>query len=95
MPRYGERRVLPNGTVMFIDYNAAPRRHEKCVVCGRYADRLCDWKMPNGKDCDRPLCRECARRPPVEFGKPKTAEIDYCPEHHAMWQAQTRQSNRM
>jgi len=77
---------MPDGNVMFIDYSGPPKKEEKCIVCGRYSDRLCDWTFKSsGRVCSRPICRECAWRPPVDFGKPETAEIDYCPEHKAGW----------
>jgi hypothetical protein len=43
--------------------------------------------MGKGKTCDQPLCRRCAGHPIPEFGKPESAEIDYCPEHYGMYKA--------
>jgi hypothetical protein len=32
-----------------------------CAFCNMRADLLCDGKMPDGKTCDKPVCRRCAR----------------------------------
>ena len=95
MPRYCEHQdvTLKDGTVahMFVCHSG-PDPRQRCAICGvKGADRLCDWEMGNGKTCDRPLCRRCASHPIPTFGKPETAEIDYCPEHYAIYKVQMRE----
>lgn len=59
---------------------------KKCVVCGRAASRLCDWKMGKknavttdggiarmNATCYKPLCDVCAF--------PPAHKKDLCPEH--------------
>jgi NMD protein affecting ribosome stability and mRNA decay len=95
MPRYGEKRTIQiNGKpiLMFIEYSGPRVKPGKCVVCGFPSEYLCDWILASraGKaiTCDRPLCQRCKRKPIPTFGKPETADIDYCPEHYAMYKAQ-------
>ena len=90
MPRWGETVQLPGGGWMHIDYSGPKReKPQPCCECGKPSDRLCDWPAGEGKTCDRPLCRRHARQPVPEFGKPNP-DIDYCPEHYAMYQEQRR-----
>jgi hypothetical protein len=49
------------------------RKPVKCHFCNSDSTLLCDWHMPNGKTCDKPLCRRHARF----AGK----DIDYCKDH--------------
>lgn len=32
-----------------------------CQFCGQPSALLCDGKMPDGKTCDKPVCRLCAK----------------------------------
>jgi hypothetical protein len=57
---------------MVVVCGPRPRR-KRCGVCGRPADKLCDWPMPAGGTCDLPICDRCA----VPIGKDK----DLCPGH--------------
>lgn len=45
-----------------------------------WAAKLCDYPMPGGKTCDKPLCEACA----VNVGSNR----DYCPEHARNGQAE-------
>jgi hypothetical protein len=45
----------------------------QCRYCGRDAPLLCDWKMPNGKTCDAPICHKCS--------VPQGENLDYCRHH--------------
>ncbi len=47
---------------------------KKCY-CRRTAVALCDYKLPSGKDCDRPLCEEHRMQ--------QSEHIDFCLEHWA------------
>lgn len=74
---------LPDGTSAIV---CTRTRIQRCV-CGRRADRLCDWKLPERKSgtCDAPICGRCATSPAP--GK------DLCPDHaHAFerWKAGRR-----
>lgn len=55
---------------------AAPR---PCAGCGWISERLCDFKLPNGRTCDRALCLTCTSSPAP--GK------DLCPEHELVVRA--------
>ena len=95
MPRWCEHVELENGGYMILCHSG-PDPRAKCVVCGvKGADRLCDWPVGNGKTCDRPLCRRCARHPVPEFGKEESADTDYCPEHMAMYKARSVHKERI
>jgi hypothetical protein len=90
MPRFGEYReiTLPDGKKvgMFIDgWRPAPK---PCFYCGRPGVALCDWPDKNHKSgtCDKSLCKIHAMKPIPTFGKPETADIDYCPEHYHLYQ---------
>lgn len=43
----------------------------------RPAEYLCDWRMPSGKTCDRPLCVRCA----LQVGD----DLHLCPRHYKKW----------
>lgn len=66
---------MPDGTTIHL-HMAKPRRR-KCTVCGRPTEvhrlRECDFKLPDGKTCDRLMCSECAHR--------VSANVDLCPQH--------------
>lgn len=49
------------------------REFKRCRYCGRAANLLCDYKLPNGKTCDAPICPRCS----VPIG----AGLDYCRLH--------------
>ena len=69
---------LPDGTTAIVcSRGGGPRK--ACVVCGRGADLLCDFKLTGpkaGQTCDRALCAKHTHRPSVG--------VDYCPAHAAM-----------
>lgn len=48
---------LGNGNFAIV---CGTRKRTKFCKCGRAADLLCDWKMPEGKTCDAPICRQHA-----------------------------------
>ena len=51
-----------------------------CSSCGRSgATQLCDFKLANGKTCDRPLCKRCAVVQKPVWGQ--VDRVDYCPAH--------------
>ncbi len=63
-----------------------PKRIRGCVKCREIADRECDWKLPNGKTCDKPICAKCTVSP--------APEKDLCPEHAAAWAKHPANPNR-
>jgi len=56
-------------------------RRKRCCKCGRPADLLCDWKVPEHRSgtCDTPICAEHTHVP--------AADKDLCPKHAAEWKA--------
>lgn len=66
---------MPNGCAVHINFGHAGNRKapKACCKCGWFAGLLCDWKMPNGRDCDRPMCEAHA----FEVGPDK----HLCPPH--------------
>ena len=69
------------GTLIHVHYGyrgnqTAPR---PCAVCGWISERLCDWKLSGGRDCDRPLCAACATSP--------APDKDLCPQHARLYKA--------
>ncbi len=78
MPWY---RVPLNGGVVHLHLGSRGNRNapRPCAVCGWISERLCDWKMPNGRDCDRPLCAWCTMSP--------APRKDLCPEHAQHYKA--------
>lgn len=72
---------LPDRTGMIVCGSKPwPRSKVRCLNCGRPADLLCDWKVPERKSgtCDAPICSRCTTSP--------APEKDLCPEHAAAWQ---------
>lgn len=69
---------LENGTVAHV--RTSGHRRQKCWVCGRPSDFLCDGvihRTQGGavlKTCDRPLCS-------AHTSKGKDPDTDYCEEH--------------
>ena len=61
------------GNVVHLNFGRRGRAPRACAVCGWISERLCDWKMPDGRDCDRPLCSSCTTSP--------ATDKDLCPEH--------------
>jgi len=51
--------------------------------CGQRAPFLCDWKLPTGGTCDRPLCEKHTASP--------AAGKDLCPAHAFQWDTMLRQ----
>lgn len=71
---------LPDGTRAIV-CGPKPRR-QRCSSCNRLgATLLCDWKIGDGRTCDKPICADCTHSPAP--GK------DLCPEHAAEWKART------
>jgi len=33
-----------------------------CAFCGQPSNLLCDGRLPDGKTCDRQVCRQCAKK---------------------------------
>lgn len=60
-----------DGSAGFVCGSFAGEKH--CVVCGDFAERLCDFKLPDGKTCDAPICKAHATR----VGR----NLDMCPQH--------------
>lgn len=65
-------------------------RRQLCSSCKRStATKLCDFRLANGKTCDRPLCAACAveqPQPPRPYPEMPLETIvrdsvDYCPAH--------------
>ena len=50
--------TLPGGLHAIV----CARGHAKVkrCSCGRVGTLLCDWKVGNGKTCDKPVCDKCA-----------------------------------
>jgi len=62
---------MPDGGTAIVCGSFPQEKH--CVVCGTFATRLCDFKLPSGKTCDAPMCDDHTHR----MG-PST---DFCPLH--------------
>ncbi len=66
---------MPDGTVVHVRM-AQPRRR-RCSFCDgltpEHRLRECDFKLPDGKTCDRLMCAQCAKRVGVD--------TDLCPLH--------------
>ncbi len=52
-----------------------------CVVCGKPADKLCDYPLDNDKTCDTPMCSKHAFKPRINGEYLYGADKDFCPEH--------------
>lgn len=72
---------LVNGSTVLICGTGAS---QFCVVCGRLATALCDWKVStrNTGTCDRPICQT--------HGKQVAAGKHLCPEHQVAYQGWKR-----
>lgn len=70
--------ALPTGGHAII---CGTRRKDRCTVCGRAANRLCDWKVPERRSgtCDTPVCRQHTHQP--------APDKDLCPTHAREWHA--------
>jgi hypothetical protein len=68
-----------NGMSVHVRMDKRQSEKMRCGNCRRHTldKRLCDWKMPGGKDCDRPICEFCTVSP--------APDKDLCPEHAAAW----------
>ena len=76
MPGFRERGT---GTVFHLNLGRRNKDAKACRTCGWIATRLCDWKMPDGRDCDEPICIECTTSP--------SSEKDLCPRHALAYKA--------
>lgn len=69
---------IPGGGVCHINMGrrkgSAPA---PCRACGWVSTRLCDWKLPSGRDCNASICQGCSFSPAP--GK------DLCPVHVAYY----------
>jgi hypothetical protein len=72
MPWYQMRQDV-GGPLQAVFHMCGKNLPNACSVCGYIGGRLCDWKMPNGKDCDRSLCAHCSTSP--------APDKDLCPQH--------------
>ena len=74
---------LPDGSVAHVCMAKQPRK--RCSSCGCLTEhdelRECDWKVGDGKTCDRLICVGCSVVPAVDK--------DLCPEHAAVWKGRT------
>ncbi|MGB7407183.1 MAG: hypothetical protein WA908_01645 [Pontixanthobacter sp.] len=68
---------LGNGTNAIVCDRSKPKR----CGCGRGADRLCDWKVPDRTSgtCDEPICSHCTTTP--------APDKDLCMTHASDWNA--------
>ncbi len=81
----------PDGTAMHLNFGGrnknAPKaccgKREDGTVCGVIAERLCDWKMPDGRDCDAGICLAHTFSP--------AADKDLCPKHQVAYQLWLRE----
>ncbi len=66
---------MPDGTVVHV--RMAHRKRRRCSFCDgltpEHRLRECDFKLPDGKTCDRLMCATCAKR----VGD----NLDLCPLH--------------
>lgn len=79
---------LENGTTAIVCGRG--RRAERCRWCAHAGAFQCDWKLGNGKTCDKHLCAEHA----LEVAPDK----HLCPEHqktYQQWLARARRLNLM
>ncbi len=53
------RTVIVDGHAAIV---CGPRPRVKRCGCGKPATLLCDWKMGDGKTCDRSICHFCAEQ---------------------------------
>jgi hypothetical protein len=65
---------MPGGGVAIV---CTGRVRRKRCNCGRFADLLCDWKVPSkpGGLCSEPICHRCTTSP--------APDKDLCPTHAA------------
>lgn len=61
---------LPNGMAAIVCTRGV--RPIRCS-CGRRGNLVCDWPLEDGKTCDKPICKACARH--------VGPDTDYCPFH--------------
>lgn len=70
---------LPNGATGIFCHRSRTKRCGWCTQGGQF---LCDWKLPGGKTCDKPICSGHAQE--------VAADKHLCPEHqaaYAVWKA--------
>ena len=78
MPWYRMRTDL-GGPLQAVFHLQGQKLPCACGVCGFMGGRLCDWRLPEGRTCDRSLCMYCTTQP--ARGK------DLCPAHALAWRA--------
>ncbi len=66
---------LPGGgTAIVCSRGHAVRRFsQKCAYCQNESSLLCDFKVGEGKTCDKPICKRCS----VHVGE----NLDHCRIH--------------
>lgn len=81
MPWYRMRQDRGGPLADFYHLHIRPAKNAPlaCAVCWDMGGRLCDWKLPNGKDCDRSICASCSTSP--------SPEKDLCPPHALAFKA--------
>lgn len=78
----------PDGSTVRGFVCGARYSNPKCCCCLKPdPERQCDWPMGRGKTCDRFICLDCTFHPE---GRP---DVDYCPQHKAMWLASRGKSD--
>lgn len=61
-------------------------RIARCCACGAPAPRLCDWKLGDGRTCDKAICVACSASP--------APDKDLCPDHAKLWAAHPKNVQR-
>ena len=64
---------LRDGTMAIVCSRGSRRRPAHCDFCGEPHEKLCDFRLPSGRTCDKKLCRQHATH--------RAPNWDYCPEH--------------
>ena len=62
----------PDGRLAYVI--CSRRQRKPCHICGKPSVSLCDYPLPNGKTCDKPMCNSCRNT----IGP----DLDVCREHN-------------
>ena len=49
----------PDGKMVGVICSRGRHEVKRCAYCGKPATILCDYPLPSGKTCDRPMCNKC------------------------------------